>query len=97
MSAPLSLWFYVNAREVRAACAMCAPRSTGEALRFVLARGVEALEAGAPRAPLPPPASSRRQVGVEVSAELYARVAAQGGARVCLCAGLDALDAEGAR
>ena len=85
--------------ELRARASALSGLSSSRAagVRFALVRGVEALEAGAPRAPLPPPASSRRQVGVEVSAELYARVAAQGGARVCLCAGLDALDLEGAR
>ena len=88
MSPPLLLWFYVNAREVEGA------PSTGWALGALALRGVEALEAGAPRRALEPPAPSRRFLCVAASAELAARIDAQGGPRVCVLAGLDA---EGAR
>ena len=63
---------------------LSASRAAG--VRFALVRGVEALEAGAPRpAPLACP-RAWPAVCVAVSAELYARVEALGGPRVCLAA-----------
>ena len=90
MSSPL-LFVRVAPRALDELCARASALSGLDAsraagVRFALVRGVEALEAGAPR---PAPLACRRTwpaVCVAVSAELAARVEAQGGPRVCLAA-----------
>ena len=90
MSSPL-LFVRVAPRaldELRARASALSGLSSSRAagVRFALVRGVEALEAGAPRpAPLACP-RAWPAVCVAVSAELAARVEALGGPRVCLAA-----------
>lgn len=66
---------------------LSASRAAG--VRFALVQGAEALEALEAGAPRPAPLACPRAwpaVCVAVSAELYARVEALGGPRVCLAA-----------